>query len=80
MVRVIDNFVTNHQLATIFEAKVGEGHLLFSSMDVHTDLVKRPEARQLRRSLLDYMASEKFDPEIELSSQNLLSLKADGTE
>lgn len=76
IVRVIDNFVTNHQLATVFEAKVGEGKLLFSSMDLKTDLSKRPAARQLRKSLVDYMASEAFDPKTEIRTESLLTLKA----
>ncbi|SDD82939.1 Glycosyl hydrolases family 2, sugar binding domain [Pricia antarctica] len=75
IIRVIDNFVTNHQLATVFEAKVGQGSLLFSSMDLQTDLDKRPAARQLRKSLLAYMTSEAFNPETELSTKNLLALK-----
>lgn len=79
IVRVVDNFVTNHQLATVFEAKVGKGKLLFSSMDVQTDLNDRPAARQLRKSLLDYMASEAFEPETELSGKSLLTLKAEKT-
>lgn len=75
IVRVIDNFVTNHKLATVFEAKVGEGKLLFSSMDLQTDLDERPAARQLRKSLIDYMASEAFEPDAELSAENVLTLK-----
>ncbi|WP_373518779.1 sugar-binding domain-containing protein [Pricia sp.] len=75
IVRAIDNFVTNHQLATVFEAKVGEGKLLFSSMDLQTDLSKRPSARQLRKSLISYMASEEFDPDNEMSTKSLLTLK-----
>lgn len=75
IVRVIDNFVTNHQLATVFAAKVGKGKLMFSSMDLKTDLDKRPAARQLRKSLMNYMASEAFDPEIELSTKDVLTLK-----
>ncbi|MGB6151539.1 MAG: sugar-binding domain-containing protein [Pricia sp.] len=77
IVRVVDNFVTNHQLATVFEAKVGEGKLLFSSMDLQTDLDKRPAARQLRKSLVDYMASEVFEPDAELSAENVLTLKTE---
>lgn len=79
IVRVIDNFVTNHQLATVFEAMVGEGKLLFSSMDLQTDLGKRPAAKQLRKSLMDYMASEAFEPETELSEESLLTLRTEKT-
>jgi hypothetical protein len=62
IVRVIDNFVTNHHLTNVFEAKVGNGKLIFSSIDLFTDLDKRPVARQLRYSLLNYMNSDAFKP------------------
>ncbi|MBN2165993.1 MAG: hypothetical protein JW717_06935 [Marinilabiliaceae bacterium] len=62
IVRVVDNFVTNRKLASIFEVKVGEGKLVFSSIDLHNNLKERPVARQLRASLLKYMESEAFSP------------------
>ncbi|SDG70489.1 sugar-binding domain-containing protein [Winogradskyella thalassocola] len=62
LVRVIDNFVTNHHLSNVFEAKVGDGKLIFSSIDLTTKLNERPVARQLRHSLLNYMESEAFNP------------------
>lgn len=74
IVGVIDNFVTNRRLATIFEAKVGKGKLLFTSMDLHTDLHNRPVARQLKKSLLGYMSEQDFNPQASLSKEDLLSL------
>ncbi len=62
IVRVIDNFVTNRHLATVFEAKVGSGKLIFSSMDLISKLDERPVARQLRHSLLKYMETNSFNP------------------
>lgn len=62
IVRVIDNFVTNHHLANVFEAKVSKGKLVYSSIDLIHNLNKRPVARQLRSSLLQYMESTAFDP------------------
>lgn len=62
IVRVIDNFVTNHHLANVFETKVGTGKLVFTSIDLSTDLANRPVARQLRSSLLRYMESSAFNP------------------
>ena len=43
----------------IFEVKCGEGKLLVSGVDLSAN---RPEAQQLRRSLMDYVASEAFNP------------------
>jgi hypothetical protein len=62
IVRVIDNFVTNHHLANVFETKVGKGKLVFSSIDLMNKLDERTVARQLRSSLLKYMESEAFNP------------------
>jgi hypothetical protein len=71
IVRVIDNFVTNHHLANVFEAKVGEGKLVYSSIDLVSKLDKRPVARQLRSSLLKYMESEEFNPSGSLETDQL---------
>ena len=62
IVRVIDDWNTCRRLGLVFEARVGEGRLLFSAIDLATDLAERPAARQMRRSLLAYAASEAFDP------------------
>ncbi len=48
IVRVIDNFVTNHSLTNLFEAKVGNGYLIFSTIDLKTNIEKRPAAKQLK--------------------------------
>ena len=66
IVQVIDNQERNAKLGVIFEARVGAGKLLVCALDLDTDLANRPAARQLRRSLLDYAASEKFAPAHEL--------------
>ncbi|WP_081817296.1 sugar-binding domain-containing protein [Leeuwenhoekiella sp. MAR_2009_132] len=75
IVRVIDNFVTNHDLANLFEAKVGDGKLVFSAIDLSTDLKNRPVARQLRNSILNYMASEEFQPKNNLAPKVLTAFK-----
>lgn len=75
LVRVIDNFVTNHSLSTVFEAKVGEGKLVFSSMDLFSDLKNRPTARQLRHSLLRYMESDAFAPSKSVNLEDLQKIQ-----
>ena len=77
IVQVIDNFERNSKLGAIFEARVGPGRLLVCTMDLDIDADKRPAARQLRRSLLDYAASDKFNPPFELSVPLLTRLLAD---
>lgn len=71
IVRVIDNFVTNHHLANLFEVKVGDGKLLFSSIDLTNNLDSRPVASQLLHSLLSYMESDGFNPTRQLEFEEL---------
>jgi len=73
-VQVIDDWVTNHRLALVFEAKVGGGRLLVSSIDFKTDLDQNPVACQMLRSLLAYMSSERFQPAVELTPGQVRSL------
>ena len=68
IVSAIDDWNRNWKLGAIFECEVGAGRLLVSSFDLITDLEKRPVARQLRRALLDYMASDKFQPKTEVTA------------
>lgn len=77
IVRVIDNFVTNHHLSSLFEAKVGNGTLVFSSIDLITDLKERPVARQLRHSVLEYMSSDAFSPSKTVTIEDLKAIKID---
>ncbi|HNR32650.1 MAG TPA: discoidin domain-containing protein [Candidatus Hydrogenedentes bacterium] len=62
VVRVIDDWVTNRRLGLILELRVNGGSLLICGCDLETDLAHRPVARQMRRSILDYMASDEFAP------------------
>lgn len=64
IVRVIDNFVRNQHLTNLFEVKVGKGSLVFSGIDIVTNLDNRPQAKQLRYSLLQYMNSAAFNPSV----------------
>lgn len=75
IVRVIDNFVTNRHLANVVEVKVGEGKLIFSSIDLTTDLENRPAARQLKYSLLKYMESSDFNPKTSIDINALKELQ-----
>lgn len=72
LIEVVDNFVNNRRLSNLFEAKVGEGKLIVCSMDLLADWEKRPEARQLYYSLLEYMKSDAFNPS-SLMETNVLS-------
>ncbi|MBI2512779.1 MAG: hypothetical protein HYV96_12445 [Opitutae bacterium] len=80
IVRVIDNFNRNRSLANVFEARVGRGRLLFSAIDLTRDLAHRPVARQLRTSLARYLRSESFQPQTELSPEQLRALVASSSD
>ncbi|HEY5571080.1 MAG TPA: sugar-binding domain-containing protein [Bacteroidales bacterium] len=71
LLQVIDNYDRNAKLGTIFETKVGKGKLLVCAMDLETDADKRPAARQLMQSILNYAAGKKFAPTHELSLELL---------
>ena len=73
IVESVDNFVNNRRLAQVFEAKVGKGSLIFSSIDLLTDS-NLPELRQMQYSLLRYMQSSEFHPSTSLSESQLRSL------
>jgi hypothetical protein len=71
IVQVIDDWNVNRKLGLVFEGTVGEGRLLVCSIDLKTDIDQRPVARQMLRSLLDYMAGSEFRPELELQIDTL---------
>ncbi len=62
IVQPIDTWFLNRRLAMLFEAKVGKGMLIACSADLSTHLDQRPVARQLKLSILKYMASDQFSP------------------
>ena len=73
IVESVDNFVNNRHLAQVFEAKVGKGSLIFSSIDLLSD-AHLPELRQMQYSLLNYMNSSEFHPATNVTEQELRSL------
>jgi len=71
IVQVIDDWNRNRKLGLVFEGTIGDGKLLVCSIDLRTDLERRPAARQMLRSLLDYMDSAAFQPEWTLQVETL---------
>lgn len=74
IVRIIDDWFTNRNLALIFEARVGKGAILVCGTDLVNEPGKRPEARQLLFSLLKYMEGQDFKPESVWSEKDILSI------
>lgn len=75
IVRVIDDWFTARPLGLVVEGRVGQGKVLICGFDLTRD-ADDPVSRQMRTSLLDYMASEKFAPQTELSVDQVRSLIA----
>ena len=74
LIQPIDTWFENRRLSLAFEARVGKGKLMVCSIDLETDIAKRPPARQLKYSLLNYMNSNQFKPTQDVSVEQLKSL------
>jgi hypothetical protein len=74
VVHLIDDWFTNRKLGILFEAKVREGKLIVCSADLNKDLSERPAAAQFRQSILEYMASDTFNPEQQVDALLIIGL------
>lgn len=63
LVQSIDTWFVSRKIGMLFEAKVGKGKLVMTSMDITNNLDTRHAARQMRESILNYMRSAKFNPQ-----------------
>lgn len=77
IIQPIDDWNRNYKLGMIFEARVGPGKLIVSSADLENNLDERIVARQLRQSILNYMASEKFNPPTAFAAENFREILFD---
>jgi hypothetical protein len=67
-VQAIDDWNRGFKLGVIFECNVGKGKLLVSAINLQGTL-QSSVARQLRHSLLDYASSDKFNPNLTLTTE-----------
>ncbi len=74
LVQVVPDWFSPQRLGLLFEAQVAEGKLIVCSMDLQSDLAKRPVAQQMLNSLRQYMSSESFVPKQELQATQVQSL------
>lgn len=79
LLQVVDSWKINRKLALLAECRVGKGRLMMSSIDFTTDMDERMVSRNLYAKILDYMNSEHFSPEFELTESVVLSVLG-GTE
>lgn len=62
LVQSIDTWFISRKAGTLFEAKVLNGKLMMTSMDIDSNPDNRIVARQMRKAILDYMNSDYFRP------------------
>jgi hypothetical protein len=74
IVRVIDDWNTNRPLGAVFELRAGSGRLLVCTLDITKDLDSRPAAAALRRSLVEYLGWEHYNPKTEVAMDALRDL------
>jgi hypothetical protein len=77
IVWAIDDWNRNYKLGLVFECRVGPGRLVVVGADLESSLDERPAARQLRRSLLDYMGGRRFGPAVSVTPDELRGLLFD---
>lgn len=74
IVQVVPDWFDPKRLGLVFEARVAGGRLLVCSIDLTSDLGNRPEARQMRRSLLVYAGGDQFAPKHEVTLEQVRAL------
>ena len=74
IVQPIDTWHLSRKLGMLIEARIGEGSLLMTTLDISSNLNRRVVARQLRTSLLSYMRSFAFRPRTEIDLQVIKEL------
>lgn len=73
IVQVIDTWFEARRLAVLLEARLGEGRIMISSLNLAGGGEERLSAQQLRRSLLAYMGGPDFSPQITLDAAQIRS-------
>ena len=66
-IQPIDTWHVSRKLGMLIEARVLNGRLLMTTMDINSDLDHRLVARQMRHAILSYMHSDDFQPTITLT-------------
>ncbi|MDR0836507.1 MAG: hypothetical protein LBN11_08030, partial [Tannerella sp.] len=74
LVQTIDTWFLARKAGMMFEANVLKGKLIMTSMDITGEPDKRIVARQMYKSVLDYMNSDRFRPAATLAPELVSSL------
>ena len=68
-IQPIDTWHLSRKLGMVVEANVLNGKLFMTTMDLDSNLDKRVVAKRMRNAVLNYMASEDFNPTITLKPE-----------
>lgn len=74
LVQSIDTWFLSRKAGMLFEARVGRGRLMMTTMDLTSRPEERVVARQMLRSLLRYMNSDRFRPATEVAEERVREL------
>ena len=74
LVQSIDTWFVSRKIGMLFEANVGKGKLVMTSMDITRDLDHRIVARQMKESILNYMHSSAFLPKWDIEQERIADL------
>src|SRR5574344_1364330 len=69
IVQNIDTWFVSRKIGMLFEATILKGKLIMTTIDISKDLNNRIVARQMRKSIIDYMNSDRFHPEYYIDLQ-----------
>ena len=74
LIQPIDTWFENRRLALAFEIKTDGGKLMVCSIDLKDRIDERPVSKQLLLSILNYMNSKSFNPQIEVDIKKVKGL------
>lgn len=73
-IQSIDTWFISRKIGMLFEAKVLNGKVMMTSMDITSALDQRIVARQMHKAILEYMNSDLFHPEFTVTPQQISEL------
>lgn len=71
LVQSIDTWFISRKIGVLFEAKVLNGRLIMTTLDLTSRPEERVVARQLRKAVYDYMNSDNFRPAFKVSPEQI---------
>ncbi|MBN2699398.1 MAG: beta-glucuronidase [Bacteroidales bacterium] len=74
LIQPIDTWFISRRLGVLFEARVGNGKIMVTSIDFESNMENRPAARQLLFSIEKYINSDTFNPAYEVNIGTILNL------